>query len=190
MNNKYSSINEKELLPKIADKDEEAFSELYKRFSQVVYNLSYRVVKNKSDAEEVVQKVFVQIWNKAENYDQGRGAVSTWIMNITRSRAIDKIRSLKKTRNNISMDDTFLQFISPKGFIIEDAKEKREIIKEALSKIPPEQKTVVETIYFEGYTHSEAADYLDIPIGTVKTRLRLGILKLKDLISPYIGEPE
>lgn len=190
MNNKYSSINEKELLPKIAHKDEEAFSELYNRFSQVVYNLSYRVVKNTSDAEEVVQKVFIQIWNKAENYDSNRGAVSTWIMNITRSRAIDKIRSNKKNKTTISMDDTFLQFISPKGFIIEDASEKREIIKNALAEIPSEQKTVVETIYFEGFTHSEAADHLDIPIGTVKTRLRLGILKLKDLISPYIGELE
>ncbi len=186
MNSKYSSINESELLPKIANKDEEAFSELYNRFSQVVYNLSYRVVKNTSDAEEVVQKVFIQIWNKAENYDQSRGAVSTWIMNITRSRAIDKIRSLKKTRSTVSMDDTFVQFISPKGFIIEDAAEKREIIKEALSKIPPEQKTVVKTIYFEGHTHTEAAKELDIPVGTVKTRLRLGILKLRELMAPYI----
>lgn len=190
MNEKYSSIKESELLPKIANNDEEAFSELYNRFSQVVYNLSFRVVKNKSDAEEVVQKVFIQIWNKAENYDQSRGAVSTWIMNITRSRAIDKIRSLKKIRSTISMDDTFLQFISQKGFIIEDANEKREIIKKALAAIPADQKTVVETIYFEGYTHTEAAKELNIPVGTVKTRLRLGILKLREQILPYIGEQE
>lgn len=186
MDDKYSSVKENELLPKIAIKDKAAFDELYKRFSQVVYNLSFRVVNNKSDAEEVVQEVFVQIWRKADRYDQGRGAVATWIMNITRSRAIDKIRRGKKTRNNISMDDTFMQFISQKGFIVEDANEKREILQNALSEIPEDQKTVIETVYYRGFTHTEAAEELQIPVGTVKTRLRLGILKLRELLSAYI----
>ncbi|MGH7884611.1 MAG: RNA polymerase sigma factor, partial [Thermodesulfobacteriota bacterium] len=165
MHDSYTSIKENELLTKIAIKDKAAFNELYNRFSQVVYNLSFRVVKNKSDAEEVVQEVFVQIWRKAENYDNQRGAVATWIMNITRSRAIDKIRSLKKMQGTISIEDTFLQFVSPKGFIKEDAKERREILSNALASIPLDQKIVLETIYFEGFTHTEASEELNIPVG-------------------------
>ena len=187
MDGKYTTVKENELLPEIAKKDRAAFDELYSRFSQVVYNLSFRVVKNKSDAEEVVQEVFVQIWRTAQKYDDSRGAVSTWIMNITRSRAIDKTRKGKKTRNNISLDDTFMQFVSRKGFIVEDAREKREIIQNALSAIPQEQRDVIETVYYNGLTHTEAAEKLDIPVGTVKTRLRLGIIKLKDLLSAYIS---
>lgn len=187
MDNNYTKVKENELIPGIAGKDRDAFDELYNRFSQVVYNLSFRVVNNRSDAEEVVQEVFVQIWRTAHKYDDSRGAVSTWIMNITRSRAIDKIRKGKKSKNNISIDDTFMQFVSEKGFTVEDAREKREIIQNALSQIPNDQKDVIETVYYGGLTHTEAASELGIPVGTVKTRLRLGILKLRELLSAYIS---
>ena len=186
MPRKYSETKDTELLPKIAEKDLSAFDEIYTRFSQVVYNLSYKVLNNKNDAEEVVQEVFLQIWNKASNYDKVRGAVSTWIINITRSRAIDKFRSLKNVRNTSFLDNDILDLIAPKIFIIEDASERKNIIKNALEQIPADQKDVIDKVYFEGATHIEAADILKIPVGTVKTRLRLGILKLRESISPYI----
>ena len=186
MPRKYSETKDTELLPKIAQQDISAFDEIYTRFSQVVYNLSYKVLNNKNDSEEVVQEVFVQLWNKAANYDNVRGAVSTWIMNITRSRAIDKHRSLKNVRNTSFLNNDILDVLAPKSFIAEDIAERKKIIKNALDQIPVEQREVIDKVYFEGATHIEAAEILKIPVETVKTRLRLGILKLKESIAPYI----
>ncbi len=186
MTRKYSDTKDTILLQKMTTKDISAFDEIYERFSQIVYNLSYKVLNNRNDAEEVVQEVFVQIWNKASTYENKRGAVSTWIINITRSRAIDKLRSLKNIKNTSYVDNEILDLIAPKNIFIEDANEKKDIINNALQKIPREQRDVINTVYFHGTTHIEAAELLNVPVGTVKTRLRLGILKLRELISPYI----
>ncbi len=177
-----------DLMVRVAKKDKAAFNQLYDRFSQVVYNLSFRILKDRGEAEEIVQEVFFQIWEKASSYDPGRGAESTWILNIARSRAIDKLRALGFMRFNAELD---VEKINPKSDfhrITEGKEEKRTIIQAALDNLPEEQRVAVEMAYFEGFTHYEIAEMLNKPVGTIKTRITLGVARLRKQLVNYFPE--
>lgn len=181
----YSSMD---LIPRIARKDKAAFNELYHGFSQVVFNLAFRILRDRGEAEEIVQEVFFQVWDKAPSYDPNRGAVTTWIMNITRSRAIDRLRTLGFRELNTEMD---VERINPKSDFIritEWDKEKRTIIQKALDNLPEEQRLAVEMAYFDGFTHYEIAERLNKPVGTIKTRITLGVARLRKQLMPYFPE--
>ena len=176
------------LIPRIAEKDKAAFNELYYAFSQVVFNLVLRILKDRGEAEEIVQEVFFQVWDKAPSYDPNRGAVTTWIMNIARSRAIDRLRTLGFRRLNTEMD---VEKINPKSAFIritEGNEEKRTIIQKALANLPEEQRLAVEMAYFDGFTHYEIAERLNKPVGTIKTRITLGVARLRKQLLPYFPE--
>jgi len=176
------------LMSRVAKRDKAAFNELYSRFSQVVFNLSFRILKDRGEAEEIVQEVFFQIWEKATFYDPDRGAESTWILNIARSRAIDKLRALGFMRFNAELD---VEKINPKsGFhrTTEGREEKRTIIQAALDSLPEEQRLAVEMAYFDGFTHYEIAEKLNKPVGTIKTRITLGVAKLRKQLVNYFPE--
>lgn len=179
---------DQELIDRIINRDKTAFKEIYSRFSQAVYNLAFRMLGDREDAEEVVQEIFLQVWNKADMYDRARGAVSTWIINISRSRSIDKLRTLGYRDKNTEIDEEKLKSNSDYSRIIEDREEKNNVIGKALKMLPDNQRQAIELVYFEGLTHVEAAQELGEPVGTIKTRIRLGVLKLRDKISPYIKE--
>ncbi|MGH7807215.1 MAG: sigma-70 family RNA polymerase sigma factor [Thermodesulfobacteriota bacterium] len=177
-----------DLIPRIARKDKAAFNELYHGFSQVVFNLGFRVLRDRGEAEEIVQEVFFQVWDKASSYDPNRGAVTTWIMNITRSRAIDRLRTLGFRKLNTEMD---VERINPKSDFIritEGDKEKRTIIQKALDNLPEEQRLAVEMAYFDGFTHYEIAERLNKPVGTIKTRITLGVARLRKQLIHYFPE--
>jgi RNA polymerase sigma-70 factor (ECF subfamily) len=188
MHQKSNRNPDKVLIEQVSKGDKSAFKEIYSRFSQVTYNLAFRMLRDREDAEEVVQEIFLQIWNKAKSYDPGRGAVSTWVLNIARSRAIDKIRKVGYRDRNIEIDEEKVNSNVDVSRNLEDRDESKNVIKQALESLPEKQRTAIELVYFEGLTHVEAADKLNEPVGTIKTRIRLGVMKLKDKIMPYIED--
>ena len=188
MHQKSNRKPDQELIELVTRGDKSAFKEIYSRFSQVTYNLALRMLRDKEDAEEVVQEIFLQIWNKANSYDPGRGAVSTWVLNIARSRAIDKIRKVGYRNKTIEIDEEKVNSNIDLSSNIEDRDESKNVIKQALETLPEKQRIAIELVYFEGVTHIEAAEKLKEPVGTIKTRIRLGIMKLKDKIMPYIED--
>jgi len=176
------------LIERIKEGDKSAFRELYSRFSQVVFNLAYRMLRSREEAEEVVQEIFLQIWNKADSYDSERAAVSTWVINIARSRSIDKLRTLGFKDQTTELIEDRVNSKSDFTRIVEDREESKKIIRQALESLPDNQRLAIEMVFFEGLTHIEAAEKLNEPVGTIKTRIRLGVSKLKEQISPYFGD--
>jgi len=176
------------VVERINNKDKSAFNELYNRYSQLVYNLAYRILKDREDAEETVQETFLQIWNKVGSYQSDRGAVSTWIINIARSRSIDKLRTLKYRNKNTELDEEKVNSSINLTDIIEQRDERKAVFQKAMQALPEKQRIALEMVYFEGYTHIETAEKLNEPLGTIKTRIRLGVSKLKDTILPYLKE--
>ena len=179
---------DQELIEKLRKGDKNAFREVYARYSQVVYNLAFRMLRSREEAEEVVQEIFLQVWNKADTYDPARGAISTWIVNIARSRSIDKLRTLGYREQTTELIEDRVNSKSDFSRIIEDREESRKVIRDALDSLPENQRVAIEIVFFEGLTHIEAAERLNEPVGTIKTRIRLGVSKLKEKIAPYVGE--
>jgi RNA polymerase sigma-70 factor (ECF subfamily) len=188
MQQKSNRELDQQLIDQVKQGDKTAFKEIYSHFSQVVYNLALRMLRDKEDAEEVVQEIFLQVWNKAYSYDSERGAVSTWILNIARSRSIDKLRTVGYRQRNIEIDEEKVNSNDDLSRIIEDREESKKVIRQALENLPDKQRIAIEIVYFEGFTHLEAAEKLNEPVGTIKTRIRLGVLKLKEKIMPYLED--
>jgi RNA polymerase sigma-70 factor (ECF subfamily) len=179
-----SRSEDQELINRLRKGDKSAFREVYARYSQIVFNLALRMLRSREEAEEI----FLQVWNKADSYDSERGAISTWIVNIARSRSIDKLRTLGYRDQTTELNEERVNSKSDFSRIIEDREESRKIIREALDSLPDNQRIAIEMVFFEGLTHIEAAERLNEPVGTIKTRIRLGVAKLKEKISPYIGD--
>ena len=181
-------ISDVDLIKRIAQDDKDAFNSLYDRYSQLAYNLANKIVRDEDYAGEAMQSVFWQVWNRADTYNEKKGAVSTWIINITRNKAIDILRRNKKNKINISTEYEELESDINFDLNIMELRERREIIIKGMGIIPPEQKNIIELIYLQGYTQREVAEMLEIPLGTVKTRIHLGIGKLREILSPYLKE--
>ncbi len=179
---------DQELIERLRRGDKSAFREIYARYSQVVFNLAFRMLRSREEAEEVVQEIFLQVWNKADTYDSERGAISTWIVNIARSRSIDKLRTLGYREQTTELIEERVNSKSDLSRIIEEREESRKVIREALDSLPENQRIAIEMVFFEGLTHIEAAEKLNEPVGTIKTRIRLGVAKLKEKIAPYVGD--
>lgn len=179
---------DRELIERLKNGDKNAFREVYARYSQVVFNLAFRMLRSREEAEEVVQEIFLQVWNKAGTYDPERGAISTWIVNIARSRAIDKLRTLGYRDQTTELIEDRVNSRSDDSSIVEDREESRKVIREALNSLPENQRVAIEIVFFEGLTHIEAAERLNEPVGTIKTRIRLGVSKLKEKIAPYVED--
>ncbi len=172
-----------QLLERIAGKDKDALNALYSRYMTPVYSLSLHMLKQPSLAEEVTQDVFLNIWLKAESFNSGRGNPRSWIMSVTHHRVVDVIRS--RRRSNVMTDpegyDT-LERLPSSGPSVESQVSQRldrERIERALDTLPDNQREVIELAYFEGYSQSEMADLLGQPLGTIKTRVRLAMQKMK-----------
>ncbi len=171
------------LISKIAKGCESALKKLYDNTISQVYGLAYKIVSNKPDADEVALDVFKQIWKKAPDYEPGRGSPSAWLITVTRSRAIDKIRSDTKRRTTNealltdSIDDT------PLADETSSVREKRELIDKALSELTPKQRESIELAYFRGLSQSEISKEMNEPLGTVKSWMRSGMMRLKDILA-------
>ncbi|HEX8128911.1 MAG TPA: sigma-70 family RNA polymerase sigma factor [Pyrinomonadaceae bacterium] len=176
-----------ELLHAIARGDESALAALYDRYNSILLGLLLRILHSRVEAEDVLQEVFLQIWQRAANFDDARGRAFTWMVTLARSRAIDRLRSLQSRQR---ADDTALRDAPETvGDASVDAyqAEQREIVRAALAEIPEEQRRALLLAYFEGLTQSEIAARLGQPLGTVKTRMRSGMSKLRDLLGEKMG---
>jgi len=170
------------LISKIAKGCESALKKLYDTTISQVYGLAYKILSNNPDADEVALDVFKQIWNKALDYEPDRGTPSAWLITITRSRAIDKIRSDTKRRTTNepligdSLDNT------PLPDETTSVREKREFIEKALSELTPQQRQSIELAYFRGLSQSEISKHMNEPLGTVKSWMRTGMIRLRELL--------
>jgi RNA polymerase sigma-70 factor (ECF subfamily) len=170
------------LVHQLLQRDVDAFEQLYDRHSRIVYALVLRIVQQASTAEEVVQDVFLQLWRNASRYDTRRGPFIPWLMAVARNRALDHLR-LKSERQRRREDQTeelppaigFPQF--EKAL---DDKRRAERVRAVMGALNPQQKKVIELAYFEGLSHTEIAETLKEPLGTVKSWIRNGLLRLKE----------
>lgn len=185
-----SGEEEIELLYKIARGDQNSLEILYDLYCRVIYSLVLRVLKRREDAEEITQNVFLQIWEKAGLFNFEKGSVYTWIINIARNKAIDKLRSkdYRQIKENVIELDKYDWWQEGNKDIAIDTLsdiDTIEHVKKALTMLPNEQKLVIEMAYFEGCTHVEIADKLNLPLGTVKTRARQAMIKLQKFFNGY-----
>jgi RNA polymerase sigma-70 factor, ECF subfamily len=171
------------LIQKIAKQDREAFGQLYDRCSSLVFSLVMRMVKVRSDAEDLLQEVFIQVWRQAANYSPERGTPEAWIINIARSRAIDKIRSIRRMEKSFVLTDDPARAESSENLEASAAaSETRVTMSSALANLPDAQRKVLELAYFDGLTQTEIAERLAEPLGTVKTRIRSGLQRLREIV--------
>jgi RNA polymerase sigma-70 factor (ECF subfamily) len=175
-----------ELLRRIGTGDRGSFAELYDRFSTTVFSAAYRILNNQEASEDVAQDVFLQIWEKAALYDSARGKPLTWAITLTRNKAIDRLRSTQR-RNRLqdSLEreaQSFEQFDDRDSFGAVDSVEKGRLVNDAMKKLSDEQRESLELAFFSGLTQTEIAERLNEPLGTVKARIRRGMLKLKSLL--------
>lgn len=172
------------LMSAIASGDASSLGRLYDRYSPMLNALAVRVLGNKADAEEVLQDVFSEVWFRASRFGPERGSPRTYLMMLTRSRAIDRLRSLRTSRLPqvpaavIPSDPRDNQ--QPVGDAI--LSEQKQSIAHALGQLPAEQKQALEHWYYEGLSHSQIAEKLNRPLGTVKSQLRQGLIRLRDLL--------
>ena len=170
------------LISKIAKGCESALKKLYDNTISQVYGLAYKILSNKPDADEVALDVFKQIWNKALDYEPDRGSPSAWLITVTRSRAIDKIRSdaKRRTTNEPLLTDSIDN--SPLPDETASIREKRELIDKALSELTPKQRKSIELAYFNGLSQSEISELMNEPLGTVKSWMRTGMMRLREIL--------
>jgi len=172
----------------VADGDQFALTTLYDATSRLVFGLILRVVTDRSSAEEVLLDVYTQVWRQASTYDRKRGAPLAWLMTIARTRGIDRLRSGRHERlNKDSLDaigEVTASTPSPEADTV--TAERRQLVRSALETLSAEQREVIELAYYSGLSHSEIALQLGQPLGTVKTRTRLGMMKLRDTLRPML----
>lgn len=171
------------LLHRLLQKDVNAFEQLYDRHSHLVYSLVLRILRQASTAEEVVQDVFLQLWRNASRYDAARGPVLPWLLTLARNRALDHLR-LKGERQRRREDQTEelpqVAIAAPNYEKAIDEKRRAEQVRQLMTSLNPHQKKAIELAYFEGLSHSEIAEKLSEPLGTVKSWIRNGLLRLKE----------
>jgi len=175
-----------ELLKRIGQGDRKSFEQFYDRFSRVLFTVAYRLLGNQEAAEDVLQEVFVQIWEKAPRYDPARGKPLIWAMTLTRYRAIDYLRSLRR-RGQLHEDakqeaQGEENLDERSSFLAVAAGEQHTFVREAIAKLSEEQREVIELAFFGSLTQTEIAERLNQPLGTVKARIRRGLIKLRGLI--------
>ncbi len=187
--------SDQELLSAIAEKDGAAVAELYDRYSRLLYGALLRLLHDTDDAEDILQEVFIQVWNKAYSYKPELGEPKYWLIRIAHNRAVNLIRS-KRSKNktletalpeddaittsdsSLRTDDVFSQLSSA---------EENHLLFEALERLPQEQASLIDLAFLQGFSHSEIAEQLNMPLGTVKTRIRNGLLALRKQLE-YLDE--
>ena len=175
-----TTYGEAELVALLQQRNNQAFTYLYDNYSGALFGVISQIIANKETANDVLQEVFINIWRKIETYDLSKGRLFTWMLNIARNASIDKIRS-KSWQNDLknqSMPEDVNTLENQSVRLNTD----NVGIKKVLGKLKEEQRTLIELSYFQGYTHEEIAKGLNIPLGTVKTRIRSALLQLRSMI--------
>ena len=169
------------LLTRVIARDASAIGELYDRHNRLLFGLILRILRDRSEAEEVLQEVFVQVWTRADTYNVELGVPAAWLVRVARNRAIDRLRA-----NNVrlrAVESAPLPEAAASPETQAAASEQQRAIVRALDALPPDQRILIEKAYFEGLTQSELADRFKLPLGTVKTRIRSGMMALRQQLS-------
>jgi RNA polymerase sigma-70 factor (ECF subfamily) len=175
-----------DLICGVAAGDQQALAALYDATSRTVYGLLLRILSDASAAEEVLLDVYTQAWRQAASYSRERGTALAWLTTIARSRAIDRLRRGRQEQQRTESLDPAQQFACAGASAEDDARasEVRAVVRAALDSLAPEQREVIELAYYGGMSHSEIAAARGLPLGTVKTRTRLGMMRLREMLKP------
>jgi RNA polymerase sigma-70 factor (ECF subfamily) len=185
------SVQQIELMKRIRAKDEQALEELYDTYKHLLLGMIISILKSREVAEDLLQEVFVKIWKKAHTFDENRGNVYSWIVTLTRNKAIDHMRSKgyktqQKASQNVDAPEFTLEGNKSNPLETTIFSDRTELVKQALKEIAQNQSEVLKIAYYRGMTQSDISNYLNIPLGTVKSRMRQGIIKLKDILGEHI----
>ena len=186
----YQGLTDLELLEHISNQDRDALATLYERFGRRVFSLAVRILSDSVSAEEVTQDVFMSVWRRGATYVSKKGKFTTWLFSIAHNRTIDELRKRRRdlSRTNDDIDDHFnlkSGDVSPADATVAQSEYAK--IRAAMEDLPEEQKNVVELSYFKGLTQTEIAEKTGQPLGTVKTRMRLALKKLRKALSAELG---
>jgi RNA polymerase sigma-70 factor (ECF subfamily) len=179
---KAERLADEELMPWIGRKDAEAFEVFYDRHGGAAYSLAYRILGERGAAEDCIQEAFISIWRSGGKFDAARGSVRSWTLSIVRNRAIDVLRSKAGKAPKMTFDDDEIIESRPSGELTDEEAMRHETATEvrgALSQLPGDQSKVIQLAYFGGFSQSEIAGMLNVPLGTVKGRMRLGLKKIR-----------
>ncbi len=174
-------FSEEELVMRLQNQDQQAFGYLYDNYAAALNGIIYRMVENRELAEDILQEAFVKIWNNFSSYDNSKGRLFTWMLNITRNLTIDTLRSKGyKKQTKISSDENSV------GNLSDDVKAAERFdamgIRKQLVNLKPEQRSIIDLAYFNGFTQDEISKEMGIPLGTVKTRMRAAIIELRKML--------
>ena len=195
ISNEASNTEDLTLLAQVSQKDQQALETLYEKYQRIVYSLVLRIVRDEDEASELLQDVFVQVWQKADLFDNDRGNFTTWLLTLAHNKAINTLRSKAYKKRSLESrgdaDDimkwagqTAIEASTPLSEQIAD--DARGQVLDALRKIPDTQREALTLAYYEGLSQSEIAEKLGVPLGTVKTRMRQGMIKLKELLGDLV----
>lgn len=173
------------LLDRIVARDERAVGELYDRHNRLLYGLILRILRDRPESEEVLQEVFVLVWTRAETYNVALGSPAAWLVRIARNRAIDRLRSNSVRLRAVESAPMPAPAASPETTATQS--ERQRAVCRALDELPPEQRELIEQAYYQGLTQSELAERYKLPLGTVKTRIRTGMIALREQLAQTTG---
>ena len=186
----YQLLADEDLMHLVARAEPAAFEVVYERHSGAAFSLAYRMVGNRGVAEDVVQEAFLNLWRSGARYDRARGSVRTWVLGIVHHRAIDALRRATVHDRRRTGDEGIEERLEARERTDVEAARRLEArtVRDAMDTLPPEQCRVIELAYFGGFSHSEIAELLGAPIGTVKGRMRLGLEKLRNALASSPGD--
>lgn len=187
----YAQLDDEELMRRLTYRDLHAFKALFSRYGNLVYSTALRVLRDPQMAEDMVQEIFLRLWRKPDSYTATRGKFSTWLTSVARNRAVDEVRSRNRRyrHETASPEEQEREFPGPDTedpAVSAELADQRRLILVALAALPPDQRKTIELAYFGGLTQQEIAEKLDQPLGTVKTRIRLGMQKLRAALTPEL----
>jgi RNA polymerase sigma-70 factor, ECF subfamily len=187
----YAELDDEELMRRLSYRDLSAYKALFSRYGNLVYSTALRVLRDPQLAEDMVQEIFLRLWRKPESYAATRGKFSTWLTSVARNRAVDEVRSRNRRyrHETASPEEQEREFPGPDTddpALTAELSDQRRLILVALSALPEEQRKTIELAYFGGLTQQEIAEQLHQPLGTVKTRIRLGMQKRRAALTPEL----
>jgi RNA polymerase sigma-70 factor (ECF subfamily) len=183
-------LADEDLMQLVSRADPQAFEVLYERHSGAAFSLAYRMVGTRGVAEDVVQEAFLNLWRSGARYERTRGSVRTWVLGIVHHRAIDALRRATVHDKRRTGDEGIAERLEARERTDVEAARREEArsVRSAMDTLPPEQCQVIELAYFGGFSHSEIAELLQTPVGTIKGRMRLGLAKLRDALRGVTGD--
>ena len=187
MQGEADKLTDVALLERVAARDGSAVSVLYDRYSAIVFGLATRILRDRAEAEEVLQEVFLLAWTRSETYDAALGSPAAWLIRIARNRAIDRLRSRRLRLVTAESQEIESPAASPEA--VAAAGERERAVACALRALPADQRTLIEHAYFVGLSQSELAARFHLPLGTVKTRIRTGMMALRQQLHDSLGGP-